>query len=187
MPNYYYHFILLRVFLHQRWLMVSHWSLSDSNNPRVSRTLLRILTDLNIVIVGWSSLVLLFLNSSIPVLILGDCIDAPIKIGSQSLPCSIIFENYYYYYYFTPCESFTGVWIIASVFRCPGLFSVFWQISTILQTVFLWFPFVLIYFRRLWIPFQVLQIQLSPSCKYNCHHLCRRVRPSSQRISLIWP
>ena len=37
----------LRVFLHQRLLMVFQWSLSDSKSSQVSRTLLSILADLN--------------------------------------------------------------------------------------------------------------------------------------------
>ena len=39
--------IFLASFSHQHWLMVFHWSLSDSKSPQVSRTLLSILTDSN--------------------------------------------------------------------------------------------------------------------------------------------
>ena len=42
---FYYFFTHLRVF--QRWLIVYHWSLSDSKFPQVSRTLLSIPADLN--------------------------------------------------------------------------------------------------------------------------------------------
>ena len=45
--NYYYYYFLLYSFSHQCYLMVFHWSLSDSNSPQVSRTLLRILAVLN--------------------------------------------------------------------------------------------------------------------------------------------
>ena len=44
--NYYYS-TALRVFSHQRWLMVFHRRLSDSKSPQVSRTLLNIRADLN--------------------------------------------------------------------------------------------------------------------------------------------
>ena len=37
---YYYHYLLLESFSHQFYLMVFHWSLSDSKSPQVSRTLL---------------------------------------------------------------------------------------------------------------------------------------------------
>ena len=40
--NHYY-YLLIRVFLHQFYLIVFHWSLSDSKSPQVSRTLLSIL------------------------------------------------------------------------------------------------------------------------------------------------
>ena len=40
------------VFSHQRYLMVFHWSLSDSKSPQVSRTLLSILADLNNAVVS---------------------------------------------------------------------------------------------------------------------------------------
>ena len=43
--NYYYHFILLRVFHSSVLLMASHWSLSDSLSPIISRTFLSILTN----------------------------------------------------------------------------------------------------------------------------------------------
>ena len=39
--------LLLENFLHQRYLMVSPWSLSGSKSPQVSRTLLSIQADLN--------------------------------------------------------------------------------------------------------------------------------------------
>ena len=44
---YYYYCLLLESFSHQRHLMVSHWSLSDSKSPQVSRTRLRILAVLS--------------------------------------------------------------------------------------------------------------------------------------------
>ena len=50
---YYYHYycLLFEAFLHQRWLVAFHGSLSDSKSYQVSRTLLSILADLNNVVV----------------------------------------------------------------------------------------------------------------------------------------
>ena len=45
--DYYYHHLLLESFSHKRWMMVFHWSLSDSKSPQVSRTLLNILAHLS--------------------------------------------------------------------------------------------------------------------------------------------
>ena len=42
-----YYYLLLESFSHHRYLMVFHWSLSDSQSPQVSRTLLSIVADLN--------------------------------------------------------------------------------------------------------------------------------------------
>ena len=57
---YYYYYLLPESFSHQRWLMVFHWSLSDSKSPQFLRTLLGILADLNNAVVWMVSLVLLF-------------------------------------------------------------------------------------------------------------------------------
>ena len=43
----YYRYYSFRVFLHQLWLRVFHWVLSDSKSPHVSRILLSILADRN--------------------------------------------------------------------------------------------------------------------------------------------
>ena len=60
------------------------------------------------------------------------------------------FYGYYYYYYYyllirvfhisVSWRSFTGVWVIASLLKSPGLFSVFWPFSVIL--LFGWSPLV---------------------------------------------
>ena len=42
-----FYYLLIRVFLHQRKLMVFHWRLSDSKSLQVSRTLLKILAVFN--------------------------------------------------------------------------------------------------------------------------------------------
>ena len=47
----YYNYLLIESFSHQFWLIVFHWSLSDSKFPQVSRTLLSILAFLNNAIV----------------------------------------------------------------------------------------------------------------------------------------
>ena len=64
---YSYHCLFfLRAFPHQRKLMVSNWSLSDSKSPQVSRTLLSILTDLNNAVVGMFSTRSVISKSSSP-------------------------------------------------------------------------------------------------------------------------
>ena len=50
--NYRYYYLLIRVFPHQRHLIVFHWRLSDNKSPQVSKTLLSILTVLNNVMVS---------------------------------------------------------------------------------------------------------------------------------------
>ena len=51
--------------------MVFHWSLRDNKSPRVSRTLLRILADLNDAVFGLSPVVFWFLI--LPILAFGEC------------------------------------------------------------------------------------------------------------------
>ena len=48
---YFYYYLLFEGFSQQHWLIPFNWSLSDSKSPRVFRTLLSILADLNQVIV----------------------------------------------------------------------------------------------------------------------------------------
>ena len=50
-----WYLLLIRVFLHQRKLMVFHWSLSESKSPQVSKTLLSILAVFNNAIVWMTS------------------------------------------------------------------------------------------------------------------------------------
>ena len=45
-PRYYYH-LFLYIFSYRSYLMVFHWSFSDSKSPEISRTLLSILAVLN--------------------------------------------------------------------------------------------------------------------------------------------
>ena len=72
--------------------MVSHWILSDSKSPQVSRTLLGILTDLNNTVVWMVSFSPLISKSSCPVTkTLGLVPSAPIIIGITITSCSIVF------------------------------------------------------------------------------------------------
>ena len=98
--------------------MVFHWSLRDSKSPRVSRTPLSILIDLNNAVV---SIVfpcpLISKSSSLLILYLGIFPITPI--------------NYYYYSLIRAFNIsvsrwfFTGVWVTASLLKYPGLFSVY--------------------------------------------------------------
>ena len=63
--------IFIIVYSYQLWLMVFHWSLSDSKSPQVSRTLLSILAVLN---------------------------NAVVWMVSTRLPTSKPSSNYYHYY-----------------------------------------------------------------------------------------
>ena len=82
-------------------LMVFHWSLSDSKSPQVFRTLLCILADLNNAVV-WP-------------------VSHPYRfIIIYSLRVFHISVSWWF---------FTGVWVIASLLKSPGLFSEFWPFS----------------------------------------------------------
>ena len=91
-----------------------------------------------------------------------------------------IYYYYYYYYYFTLLRVFhtsvnwwfiTEVWVIASLFKSPGPFLVFWDISTML--FFGWSPLVRsspnppapasIFWWLYWAP-QLQLVLLSPLC-----------------------
>ena len=61
-----YHYYSFSSFSHHFWLMVSHWSLSDSKPPQVTRTLLSILTDLSNLVVWMISTCSLISKSSSP-------------------------------------------------------------------------------------------------------------------------
>ena len=91
--------------------MVSHWSLYDSNSPRVSRTLLSSLADLNIPVVWMIPTRPLISKSSSPCRSLLVTVPrALITIGFtvtfmfHSFFNSLARSRYYYYYYFTPGE-----------------------------------------------------------------------------------
>ena len=58
--------LLVESFPHQRWMMVFHWSLSDSKFPQIFRTLLSILADVNNIVVWMVSTRPLISKSSSP-------------------------------------------------------------------------------------------------------------------------
>ena len=96
---------------YQHQLMVSHWSLSESNSPEVSRTLLSILSNLNNA-VTW----MVYTRRS-PIIII------------------IIIILLIWEFFFTPAlvdGFFTGVWMTGILLWSPGLFSVYRPISTML-------------------------------------------------------
>ena len=80
-------------FSHQHELMVSHWSLSDSKSPHVSRTLLSILADLNNAI-GWmvSTHPLIFKSSSPCINPLVTVLSTPIIVG---VTITFMFHNFF--------------------------------------------------------------------------------------------
>ena len=75
-------------FQRQCYLIVFHWSLSDSKSPQVSRTLLSIRADLNDAVV-WMVSILPLISKT---------------FGRLSNP--LVTAYYYYYYYFTLWEFF---------------------------------------------------------------------------------
>ena len=132
--------------------MVFHWSLSDSKSPHVSRTLLSILTVLNSAVVWTVSTRPPTSKPSSPFSNpLVTVPNAPITIGIiitfmfhsffNSLARSrylsffsyhelllllwIIINSLWVFHISVSWWFFTGVWVIASLLKSPGLFSVF--------------------------------------------------------------
>ena len=85
------YYLLIESFSHQRYLMVFHWSLSNSKSPQVSRILLSILANLNNVVV--------WMVSTLPLISKSSC---PFNNPSMTVPKSPITIRYY----FTPWEFF---------------------------------------------------------------------------------
>ena len=79
----------------------------------------------------------------------------------------------YYNYYSNPGDFHTnviwwpstGIWVIASLFRFPGLFSVFWPTLAMLLFgwFFLWFPIPSVFFPSLLETSQLHQLKLVPA------------------------
>ena len=88
--------LLLEIFPHQHKMIVFHWSLSDSEPPKISRTLLNILTDLNNAVVWIVSALPSIYNSFKPFTKpYGIVSSAPITI---SITVTFIFHNFFWFY-----------------------------------------------------------------------------------------
>ena len=130
--------------------MVFHWSLSDSKSPQVSRTLLSILAILSNTLVWIVSTRPPNSKSSRPFnnpLII--VLKAPITIGTivtfmfYSFFNSLARSRYIIISIFPTNISwwfFIGVWVTASLLRCPRLFLIFLSISNDLSRAIV-FPF----------------------------------------------
>ena len=91
---------------------------------------------------------------------------------------SLFFSSDYYLRVFHTRSSwwyFSGVWVTASFLKCPGLFSVFWPISTMLYfgwlLFFLWFlnfpsPLLLSYFQLYFRFLSILHRVFIPKTNY---------------------
>ena len=124
--------------------MAFHWNLSDSKSPQFSRTLLRILDNLNNTVVWIVATLPLISKSSYPCTnLLVTVPRAPITIGIivtfmfhsffNFLESSFRFYFLKVFYISVSWSFFTGVWVTASLIKSPGLFSVFWSISAMLS------------------------------------------------------
>ena len=89
-------------FSHQRWLMVFHWSLSDSKFPQVSRTILSILAVLNNAVIWMVST----------------------RPSTSQIIIIIIIYPFRVFHISVSWWFFAGVWVTASLLKSPGLFSV---------------------------------------------------------------
>ena len=122
--------------------MVCHWSLSDSKSPQVSRTLLRILADLNNAIVWMVSIHPDICKSSSPWINylvteprtpITNCISECFIIIIIIIIINIIIYSFRVFHISVSWWFFTGVWVTASFLKSPGLFSVFWPFSVMLS------------------------------------------------------
>ena len=127
--------------------MVFHWSLSDSKFPQVSRTLLSILTNFNSVVVWMVSTRPLISKSSSPfnnplvivpraLIIIGINVTFIFHIFFNSLARSRYLSSFLLSFNFTLWLAGTAkstilqfLFVIASLLKFPGLFSVFCPIS----------------------------------------------------------
>ena len=131
--------------------MVFHRSLGDIKSPKISRTLLSILADLNNSVVRMVSTRFRIFKSSSPYTNpLVTVSSAPITIGITvtfilySFFCSLARSRYLLLFLLYSLSvfhtnvrwwSFTGVWVTASFLGFPELFSVFWPILTMLDSL----------------------------------------------------
>ena len=158
--------------------MVFHRSLSDSKSPDVSRTLLSILAVLHNVVVWmvstrpptskssspFSNLLITVPNATNTIGINFPCMFHFFFFNSLARSSIIIIIYSLRNFHISVSRLFCGVWVIASHLKSPGLFSVFWPFSIMLQ--FGWSPHVLLFpsppipFIILWCLYQKHQPQL---------------------------
>ena len=114
---------------HWRKLIVSYWSLSDSNFPQVSRTLLSILADLNNAVVWMVSTCILISKSSSP------CINPLVTLPSALLTTGITvtFMLQCFFFYSLASSRYISSFSLSFNFT---LWSVRTAKSTILQFLF---------------------------------------------------
>ena len=79
----YYYYLTIESLSHQHWKIVSHWKMSDSKSPEVSRTLLSILADFDNAVVWIVSTPPLISKSSSP------CNNALVTVPSASITIGI--------------------------------------------------------------------------------------------------
>ena len=121
--------------------MVFHWSLSDNNSSRVSRTLLSILAVLNNAVVWMVSTRLPTSKSSNPFSNpLVTVPNAPITIG---IIVTCMLHSYYYYYYYYPLKLFTSALAhgFSLEFECqqsPQVFRTLLSILAVLNNSVVW-------------------------------------------------
>ena len=112
LPNYYSPLVSFSNHCH---LEVVHWNVSDSKPLQASRDLLSILTDLNIAVVLMVSI-----------------LPHQVRSASTSLLLLLLLLLNRVFHTSVSWWSFTGDWVIASLLKSPGLFSVFWPSSIML-------------------------------------------------------
>ena len=134
-------------------MIVFHWSLSDSKSPRVPRTVLCILADLNNAVVWMMSTRPLIFKSSSPCT--NPLVPVPSALITIGITVTFMFHSFFSslafcslktFYARVSLWAFTKVWVIASLLRFPRLSSVFdatlvllwygWSIIIIIDTPF---------------------------------------------------
>ena len=176
--------IYLDSYSHEHWLMVFHWSLSDSKSPQVFRTLLSILVDLNNAVVWTVSTPPVISKSSSP------CTNhlvtvprAPIIIG---ITVTFMFHSFFnsltrsrYLSFFSLSLSFTQWSAGTAIIIIIIIIILFMTFSYHLcQVVFHWSN----------TKSPLISNPVGLGCRIHRWHLCREeVSPSpSKRMSWIW-
>ena len=154
-------FTPFQVFHHKHEPMVSHWSLSDSKFPQVSRTLPNILADFNKA--GVSTCPLISLSSN-------PCIYPLVTVPSAPITIGFTFTFMFHSFFNDSFESFSHHRLL-TIFhwspidlKSPELFLVFWPISTMLSfgwsSLILLFPSPPVPVSILWWMYRACQLQL---------------------------